>query len=80
MGAGVKELIEWYINEGNFLIRLRKVSLVWRLAYTKPDSCLHFDGARSLLHHCTNTIEELSLTFELDKNEVLNEALDLGNS
>ena len=76
---GLNKLIEWYIYEGYFLASLRKLFLAWTFYAVKADSRLWLDGAISLLGHCANTLEDLSLKFSFREASFGNDLLDIGN-
>ena len=77
MVPGVDKLIEWYIREGSFLARLKKLDLSWG---TQAEGDMHFGVFESLLHHCMGSLEDLTLTVSssVNKGPLMEKIVDNG--
>ena len=76
---GLDKLIAWYIREGNFLASLKKLGLAWHLHPPFAEGRPHFNEPMSLLGHCRNTLNDLTLSTSLDGGPIINEISDTGN-
>ena len=73
---GLERLIEWYIREGYYLSNIKKLELEWRFVAPFPEDHSCPDGPMSLLDHCADTLEHLTLQLltVLDEDPVANES------
>ena len=63
---GISKLIEWYIHKGFFLASLKTLFFDWELHSPPEKDAIHC--MLSLLDHCTNTLEDLTLWINLKQS------------
>ena len=76
--SGVAKLIDWYIREGCFLTRLKKLILRWHPNPDPAKGFLYSDGHMALLNDCTDTLEDLTFWICFKEPPSPNELSTLG--
>ena len=73
---GLERLVQWYIREGCYLSNLKKPELERRFVPPLPEDHSCPDCPMSLLEHCADTLEHLTLQLPtlLDEDPVANES------
>ena len=78
---GVGELIEWYIQEGQFLKTLEVLELMSDIKYDRPSPEYHayIDSCTALLRHCAGTLRDLTFGGQsLNKTPLVDKVANIG--
>ena len=81
---GVDRMIQWYIREGSFLAKLKKLELKWDHGLSQDGNrdrlCSNFDTFTPLLGHCAGVLEDLTIDIHcsIDGGPVIDEIPSAG--
>ena len=73
----VDRLIWWYIQEGSFLASLERLGLNWR-SRPPPAKGQYAEGLISLLAHCADTLEDLTIKVPFIRGPMTKDSEDPG--